>query len=291
MPVTEEEVKKEEKPLKGPFDWVFYFLPAVACTIFAGFSIQSFVNEWGDRWFPNTQLYPQDTTNWVALWSVACGLFACGLVLLFYLVRYFMNKWKYRNNPDELVPVDNPFATAKISGTNLLKTVVLAFGIVIDLYLILFINWGIWKTDFRIWTFAMKVFNVPEMVPTAMRYLLFFGLFYLLNGIANQTYRTSTMPEWATIAINAFFNVFGIFLVIMIQYGTFKSTGVLWQGDMALGYIVLFPIIPILVIATIISRLLYKKTGNVWLGSLINAILFTMITVSGTAASFSYVMG
>ena len=99
------------------------------------------------------------------------------------------------------------------------------------------------------------------------------------------------MPEWATIAINAFFNVFGIFLVIMIQYGTFKSTGVLWQGDMALGYIVLFPIIPILVIATIISRLLYKKTGNVWLGSLINAILFTMITVSGTAASFSYVMG
>ena len=291
VPVTEETIKKEEKPLKGPFDWVFYFLPAVACTIFAGFSIQSFVNEWGDRWFPNTQLYPQDTTNWVALWSVACGLFACGMVLLFYLVRYFMNKWKYRNNPDELVPVDNPFSTAKISGTNLLKTVVLAFGIVVVLYLILFINWGIWKTDFRIWTFAMKVFNVPEMVPTAMRYLLFFGLFYLLNGIANQTYRTSTMPEWATIAINAFFNVFGIFLVIMIQYGTFKSTGVLWQGDMALGYIVLFPIIPILVIATIISRLLYKKTGNVWLGSLINAILFTMITVSGTAASFSYVMG
>ena len=129
------------------------------------------------------------------------------------------------------------------------------------------------------------------MVPTAMRYLLFFAIFYLCAGIANQTYRAKNLPEWATIAINAFFNIFGIALVITIQYATFKSTGELWQGDMALGYIVLFPILPILIIATIISRLLYKKTGNVWLGSLINAILFTMITVSGTAASFAYVMG
>ncbi len=289
--VTEEELKKEEKPLKHPLDWVFYFLPALACTFFSGFVIQSFVNEWGDRWFPNTQLYPQDTTNWVALWSVACGVFAIVMVLLFYFVKLGINKWQYRTNPQEAPKVDNPLATAKISGTNFLKTLVLAFGIVIVLYLIVFINWSIFTVDFRIWTFTIKVFNVPEMVPTAMRYLLFFAMFYVLSGIANQTYRTSTLPEWASIAINAFFNVFGIFLVIMIQYGTFKSTGVLWQGDMALGYIVLFPIIPILIIATIISRLLYKKTGNIWLGSLINAILFTMITVSGTAASFSYVMG
>ena len=78
---------------------------------------------------------------------------------------------------------------------------------------------------------------------------------------------------------------------MIIQYATFKGTGVLWQSDMALGYIVLFPIVPLLVIATILSRLLYKKTGNIYLGSLINALLFTMITVSGTAASFAYVLG
>lgn len=293
LEVTPELLEKEVSPLKTPLDWIFYFVPAVICTIFSGFVIHDFVTEWGGRWFPNTQLYPQDTTNWVALWSAACGLFALVVILFFYIIKYGIHRYKYHDeqlNKDS-VELQNPLATAKISGTGLLKTLVVAFGVVIILYLIVFLNWAIFKTDFRLWTFAIKVFNIPEMVPTAMRYLLFFAIFYLCAGIANQTYRAKNLPEWATIAINAFFNIFGIALVITIQYATFKSTGELWQGDMALGYIVLFPILPILIIATIISRLLYKKTGNVWLGSLINAILFTMITVSGTAASFAYVMG
>lgn len=291
--VTPELLDKEVSPLKTPLDWIFYFVPAIICTMFSGFIIHDFVTEWGGRWFPNTQLYPQDTTNWVALWSAACGIFALLIVLFFFIIKYGIHRYKYHDeqlNKDS-VELQNPLATAKISGTNLLKTLVVAFGVVIILYLIVFLNWAIFKTDFRLWTFAIKVFNIPEMVPTAMRYLLFFAIFYLCAGIANQTYRAKNLPEWATIAINAFFNIFGIALVITIQYATFKSTGELWQGDMALGYIVLFPILPILIIATIISRLLYKKTGNVWLGSLINAILFTMITVSGTAASFAYVMG
>ena len=33
------------------------------------------------------------------------------------------------------------------------------------------------------------------------------------------------------------------------------------------------------------------KTGNVWLGAIINTLLFTMITCANTAASFAYVLG
>ena len=60
---------------------------------------------------------------------------------------------------------------------------------------------------------------------------------------------------------------------------------------MALGYIVLFPMIPILAIATVISRRMSAKTGNIWLGAFINTMLFTLITCTNTAASFAYVMG
>ena len=88
-----------------------------------------------------------------------------------------------------------------------------------------------------------------------------------------------------------FFNIFGVLLVIAIQYGCFTTTGYMWQDDMALGYIVLFPMVPILAIATVIARRMTAKTGNIWLGALINTLLFTMITCSNTAASFSYVMG
>lgn len=284
-PVTLEGIKNEEPEVKSILDYILYFIPAIVCTIFSGFIIHDFVNEWGSRWFPNTQLYPQDTTNWVALWSAACGLFAVLVILIFYVVRKAINAYQKKEAPV------NPFEVARIDAVSLLKTIALAFLVVIILYAITFINWAIFVTDFRIWTFTIKVFNVPEMVPTAMRYLLFFAIFYVCNGIANQSYRAKNLPEWATIAINAFFTVAGIALVIGIQYGVFKSTGVLWQSDMALGYIVLFPIIPILIIAVIISRLLYKVTGNIYLGSFINAILFTMITVSSTASSFAYVMG
>lgn len=293
--VTDELLEKETKPLKSPLDWILYFVPAIICTMFSGFIIHDFVTEWGDRWFPNTQLYPQDTTNWVALWSAACGIFALLIILFFFIVKYALSRYKHKGEDYSLVSREekptSPLDTAKISLPNFGKTIVVAFSIVILLYLIVFINWAIFTVDFRIWTFAIKVFNVPEMVPTAMRYLIFFAIFYLLNGIANQTYRVKNLPEWATIAINALFNIFGIALVITIQYATFKATGEMWQPELNLGYIVLFPIIPILIIATIISRILYKKTGNIYLGSLINAILFTIITVSGTAASFSYVMG
>ena len=115
-----------------------------------------------------------------------------------------------------------------------------------------------------------------------------FFVFYIINAIGNVGFRLKDLPEWATIAINAFFNAAGVLLVILIQYITFRSTGVLWQSEMALGYIVVFPMVAVLAIATIISRVLYKKTGNIWLGAMINAILFTIITCANTAAGYVY---
>lgn len=287
---TEEVAQEVTVPeLKGVQKHVSYWLVGVLCTLFSGFSIHIMCTEYGGAWFPNTALYPQDTTNWVAMWAIVCGLFALALTLLVNIINRFVNQLRYK----ELAPQynENPFAVAHISGKKLLKTLLLAFLVVGLLYLVLFINWGIFAVDFRFWSFDVKVFNVGVMLPTMIRYMLFFGIFYSINAILNQGYAVKNLPEWATIAINAFFNVFGILLVMLIQYGTFRSTGVLWQGDMALGYIVLFPIIPILIIATIISRLIYKKTGNIWLGAFINTILFTVITVANTAASFSYIMG
>lgn len=289
--VTDETISRNDTTLKKWYDYLIYLLPAFVCTFFSGFVIQWFVTDLGDRWFPNTQLYPQDTTNWVALWSLVCGLFAFAVIFVVYESRkatsFFLNK-----KGIETEEIHSPFDVLHISSVkNVAKTILLALIVVVGLFAIVFINWAMFTVDFRLRTLTFKVFNVPELLPTALRYFVFFFGFYLLNGVANQTYRAKNLPERGTIAINSFFNIFGIALVITIQYVTFKSTGVLWQDNMALGYIVLFPILPILVFATIISRELYKKTGNVYLGSLINALIWTMVTVSCTASSFSYVLG
>ena len=275
--------------LKGLRKHLSFWIPAVACTLFAGFSIAP-IQEWAGGVFEQSALFPQDTTGWVALWSVCCGLFALTMVLLTNLVNRIINVVVYRE--DAAAHHEDVLGVARIgSVSRFLKTALLAAIVVVAMYLVLFVNWAVWKVDFRFWTFCMKVFEVDVMLPTILRYSVFFGIFYVCNSICNQSYRVKNLPEWATIAINAFFNVAGIALVFAIQYGTFCSTGELWKPEMNLSYIVLFPIIPVLVVATIISRVLYKKTGNIWLGALINTLLWTVVTVSGTAASLGYIMG
>ena len=281
----------QPKPLKGIQKNISYWLAAIGITIFSGFSIHAICTEYGGKVFPNTQLYPQDTTNWVATWAVATALFSLAVILFFWLVNTTINRVRYGKDYSEYQ--ENPFAAGRIATglTGLLKTLVLALLILGILLAVLFTNWAVWKVDFRIWTLAVKVFDLGVFLPTVIRYAVFFGIFFIISALFGETYRASNVPEWASTLINVFFNIFGVLLVIAIQYGCFTTTGYMWQDDMALGYIVLFPMVPILAIATVIARRMTAKTGNIWLGALINTLLFTLITCTNTAASFSYVMG
>lgn len=281
----------EAKPLKGIQKNLTYWLGAIGIALFSGFTINSICTEYGDKWFPNTQLYPQDTTNWVAMWAVCVALFSVAVILFFWFVNGAINKIRYKEQGSSYT--ENPFASARLQSGfgGLVKTFVLALTVVGLLLALLFLNWAIWKVDFRIWTFAVKVFDLGVLLPTIVRYSVFFGIFFIVSAIFNENYRAKNLPEWASILINVFFNIFGVLLVVAIQYGTFTTTGEMWQPEMALGYIVLFPMIPILAIATVISRRMTAKTGNIWLGAFINTMLFTLITCTNTAASFAYIMG
>lgn len=281
----------QPKPLKGVQKNISYWLAAIGIMLFSGFSIHSICTEYGSKWFPNTQLYPQDTTNWVAMWAVCSALFSLAVILFFWLANTVVNKIRYGDNYLEYQ--ENPFAAGKIATGlgGLLKTFVLALLVLGILMAVLYTNWAIWTVDFRIWTLAVKVFDMGVLLPTIVRYGIFFGIFFIVSALFNETYRASNIPEWASTLINVFFNFFGVLLVIAIQYGEFTATGVMWQPDMNLGYIVLFPMVPILAIATVISRRMTAKTGNMWLGAFINTLLFTLITCSNTASSFAYIMG
>lgn len=278
--------------LKGARKHVSYWFVAVATTLFSGFSIQWVNAGWLKNltklFFTQSTYFPQDTTGWVATWAVVCGLFALLMTGIVWLINHIINRVKY--GAEFAAHDEHPLAPAKIQGGvgAFVKTVLLGALTVALIYVVVFINWAIWKVDFRFWTFDIQPFEVSVMLPTMLRYACVFFIFYAINSILNQGYRVKNLPEWATIAINCVFNVFGILLAMIIQYGTFRTTGVLWQSDMALGYIVLFPIIPVLVIATILSRRLFKRTGNAWLGAVINALLFTIMTVANTAASYPY---
>ena len=269
--------------LCGITSTVTYFAGGLACMLFGGFILNKAYLEWGPRIFPQGTYFPQDTTGSVAGWAVICAAFGLTVMGVMWLVKAIVAKVASSKGKETLA-VGNPFACAKIGIADFLKTIFLAIVVIALLYLVVFINWEIWVVDFRIWTFDVKPFMI-EIVPAISRYIPWFFAYYAVSAIGNAGYRLKDLPEWATIAINAFFNAAGVLLVILIQYITFRSTGVLWQPEMNLGYIVVFPMVAVLAIATIISRIIYKKTGNIWLGAMINAILFTIITCANTAAS------
>ena len=279
-------VSFKEGGVAGIIRTVLFWLAAAGTMFFGGFIMHKVFTDWGSKMLPVTQWFPQDTTGNVAAWGIVSAIFGVAVLFCVWIVNALTNYILAQKGKDTLT-VSNPFKPAVIGWTALVKTVCLAFLVVFIFYLVTWINWAIWTVDFRIWTLNVHPFRL-NMIGTMLRYIPLFLIFYGVNAIANAGMRAKELPEWASIAINAAFNCVGVLLVVLIQYGTFRTTGVLWQPDMNLSYIVVFPLIPILAIATIISRFTYKKTGNIWLGALINAILFTVITVANTAHTYPY---
>lgn len=267
-------------PLKKPHHYIIFFGVGLALSIACGFLIRilTSANWFGTRFFPVDQYYPQPTTGYVALWAAGCGI----LILIVFLIQHLVYG---RRNGQTIAHWG-----LKLQPGNIIKMLMLAVVVVSTTYLLLAFADFFFKTDFRIWSFMIRTFEAIK-VDTAVRYMSIFIVFYFVNSVViNGGNRVKGMPEWLNIASCAIFNVFGIALIFAIQYGVFFRTGALWHSDMRLTYIVMFPIIPILIIAAIFSRKLYRETGSVWLPIFLNTILFTLITVAGTSTNFNYLL-
>ena len=151
-------------------------------------------------------------------------------------------------------------------------------------YVLLFLVDLVFKTDFRIWTFAFKTFD-GNIVPAILRYLPTFLCYYLIStaSIAVNTGKLKAIPGYLlAIALNAG----GIAIWLIRQYGTLFATGVAAHPGAALSGIVLVAIVPTLAIAACISRAIVKKTGNIWTAACINGLLMTIMTVANTTVFF-----
>ncbi len=153
---------------------------------------------------------------------------------------------------------------------------------VIILFVVLFIIDAIFKTDFRIWTFAFKTFDA-NILPAVCKYVPTFFAFYLIStaSIFVNT-NTESMKGLKGYCLAIAMNAGGIFLWLVRQYGTLFATGVAAHPNAALSGIVLVAMVPTLAIAAILSRALYKRTGNVWTPAFLNAMLMTIMTVANT---------
>lgn len=154
-----------------------------------------------------------------------------------------------------------------------------AFGIVFVLHYF-------FTTDFRVWVLAIRTFESDKLL-IALAYLPFFLLYFVVNSILINGFNRITLrgKEWLNTAVLALANALGPIIVIVIQYVTFFSTGLPVQGlgpFSAMYVIWLFPVVVILIVSAIISRKIYRETGNPYIAGFINAGVATLISVSNS---------
>jgi hypothetical protein len=237
------------------------------------FKIQTWVGAQG--YFPLLPLYgnriwPIPSPLEIGVWAAVVSILTC--------VVFFICRLVILGKEGRLFDI----AGLKISAKNFFKTLLLASVTTAAAFFIVFLARYFFTTDFRIWTFAIKAFNVEKLI-IALRYMLLFVIFYLGNSLVQNVGNClEGQKEWLNILICAAGNIIGICIIEFIQYVSLFSRSVMpWYPMRVLN---VWTLIPILVIATIISRKLYLKTGNVYLGAFINTMLFSIIPVVNTLA-------
>ncbi len=212
--------------------------------------------------------------NSIAYWTIGCALMSLVVMSAVYLLLKDKDSVKLADYGVVLDPL------AIIAGIcTAVLTVVLA-------YACLFLMDALFKADFRIWTFAFKTFD-SNIIPAILRYLPTFLCFYLISTAAitintNSEKTQGFLGYLLAIALNAG----GAILWLCRQYITLFSTGVSAHPGSALSGIVLVAMVPTLSIAAIISRNLYKRTGNIWTPACLNALLMTTMAVANTMVAF-----
>ena len=223
--------------------------------------------------YGDTAFFVAPVVNDIAKWTVGSMFIALVIMSLVYLFLKIKNA--------TFADYGITFKPRAILG-GLCTAVVTVAGA----YLVLFVIDLIFKTDFRIWTFAFKTFD-GNILPAVAKYLPTFLAYYFVSSAAICiNTNTERLKGWKGYLVAVALNCGGIIIWLLRQYITLFATGTAAHPNAALSGIVLVAMVPTLAIAAVISRYLYKRTGNIWTPAFLNGILMTIMTVANTTVYF-----
>lgn len=148
-------------------------------------------------------------------------------------------------------------------------------------FLFIFLIGIIFKSDFRVYTYAFKAQVSPETFGALIKYAPLFFIFYLVSGMA-VAQSTRGKSGWKADVLAAILMCAPQALFLLYQYGVLYTTGTAPYPNFALNGILIQGLIPTLIIMAVIQRRDLTKTGNIWTGVFFNTLFITLITVGNT---------
>ena len=228
---------------------------------------------------------PQSISNGVAAWAVGGALIS----LILFLIWHFTAN---RKTGATWADYGLTWAGRGMDWRQLGKSLLLAFLIISGAYLLLNICDWAFKTDFRFWVVAVKLLS-PLQFRIALAYVFPFALYSVILGLVlhgqlrNGTAKEGPLPLRRALVTNALLLIAGVTLLILVQYIPLLGGGTLANPAESLLSIVAFQFVFVLAVAGLISTYFFYRTGHIWVGAFVNAMLITWIVVGGTATQFA----
>jgi hypothetical protein len=172
----------------------------------------------------------------------------------------------------------------------ILRSLWLAFLIVLAPYLALLISDALFQTDFRYWVVAAKRLSGLHL-RIALDYVIpFSAYFVLLGAVLHGQLRAPGPPPSMPRALlrDAALSGGGFLLLLAYQYIPLFSGGTLALPEQALLTIVSFQLLIVLPVVGVVSRYFFEKTGQVYVGGFVNGLFVTWLVVGGQATHYAF---
>jgi dienelactone hydrolase len=228
----------------------------------------------------NSWLLPQVVTTHFMVWAVVVAAISLVLLILWHLLSN-------RKKGGSFAAYGFTWKGKGLQLGKVGKSFLLAVIAVFAAYLTLAFSAWAFTTDYRIWVFAIKPMSIFRF-GIFLRYLIPFIFYFLIIGMVIHGELRCHSGAWSQTIVNILLLIGGYILFLLLQYIPLFSGKTLLIPDAHLPTIVLIRFIPIFIIVGVVSTYFYRKTGHVFVGSFINAMLITWSIVACEMVNYHF---
>ncbi len=262
--------KAEIRPMPTGKGKAWYWGGMAACSLI-GIYLYPAIYSWCNSTRP--AFFNQAPTYYIGMWSLLCGV---GTLIVLALSYAFSGKAAGFSFKETGIAID---------GRKLFDTIILAGAVVLAAFGVIFAGEYLFKADARIFCITIRAFEPDHFVEIA-KFAPFFLVYYIVMSVAVNSFNFVGKKEGANLAIQMVSVAIGPAIMIAIQYGTFFVSGHMFTTHTGFGGSItgiwLFPVVFYLPVAALVTRFIYKKTNNPYIGGIIMGLFVTIVSATNT---------
>ncbi|MGX5653750.1 alpha/beta hydrolase family protein [Geodermatophilus nigrescens] len=233
---------------------------------------------WGPEWVTASAWFPQTITTGVAFWALANAVISAVLFAVWHLTQ------GRRSGGNARTYGLATGSTARTVG----RSAGLAATIALGLYGLLALSDWLFLTDFRFYVWNLHLMDA-ERFRVFLVYLVPFTAFTLVVATVLHAQLRSSESRWGTgrrMVLNGLMLALGVLVLTVVNYIPLLAGGNLWVDTQPLLSIVAYQFVPLLFVIGLLLTWFAERTGTIYTGAFLSAILISWNNVAGTANQY-----